>query len=182
MDRAAELQSIYCQRFDGRQAYRNRIWQLLTRRFFGRFIPSDAAVLDLGCGYGEFINNVQCGAKFGMDLNPASRQLLAEEVMFLEQDCSTTWPLGDGTLDVVFTSNFFEHLTGKDVLGATLDQVRRCLRPGGKLIAMGPNIRHVGGAYWDFWDHHLPLTELSPEYHAIVTESLFAAGITIGSA
>ena len=27
----------------------------------------------------------------------------------------------------------------------------------------------------------LPLTELSPEYHAIVTESLFAAGITIGS-
>jgi 4-hydroxy-tetrahydrodipicolinate synthase len=27
----------------------------------------------------------------------------------------------------------------------------------------------------------LPLTELSPEYHAIVTESLFAAGITIGA-
>ncbi len=28
----------------------------------------------------------------------------------------------------------------------------------------------------------LPLTELSPEYHAIVTESLFAAGISVGSA
>jgi hypothetical protein len=26
---------------------------------------------------------------------------------------------------------------------------------------MGPNIRYVGGAYWDFWDHHIPLTERS---------------------
>jgi 4-hydroxy-tetrahydrodipicolinate synthase len=27
----------------------------------------------------------------------------------------------------------------------------------------------------------LPLTELSPEFHAIVTESLFAAGISVNS-
>ena len=26
-------------------------------------------------------------------------------------------------------------------------------------MAMGPNIRFVGGAYWDFVDHHLPLTD-----------------------
>jgi hypothetical protein len=26
---------------------------------------------------------------------------------------------------------------------------------------MGPNIRFVGGAYWDFWDHHLALTDIS---------------------
>jgi SAM-dependent methyltransferase len=161
MNRAAELQSIYSQRFEGRQAYRNRVWHVLAQRFFGRFIPSDATVLDLGCGYGEFINNVDCGAKFGMDLNPASRRLLGEEVTFFEQDCSATWPLDEGSLDVVFSSNFFEHLTGKDVLGETLDQARRCLRPGGKLIAMGPNIKYVPGEYWDFWDHHLPLTELS---------------------
>jgi hypothetical protein len=25
----------------------------------------------------------------------------------------------------------------------------------------------------------LPLTELSPEYHAVVTESLFAAGVSV---
>jgi hypothetical protein len=35
------------------------------------------------------------------------------------------------------------------------------LKPGGTLIAMGPNIRCVPGAYWDFFDHYLPLTELS---------------------
>jgi hypothetical protein len=26
---------------------------------------------------------------------------------------------------------------------------------------MGPNIRHLPGAYWDFIDHHIPLSELS---------------------
>jgi hypothetical protein len=26
---------------------------------------------------------------------------------------------------------------------------------------MGPNIRYVGAAYWDFYDHHLPLTDLA---------------------
>jgi hypothetical protein len=26
---------------------------------------------------------------------------------------------------------------------------------------MGPNIRHLPGQYWDFWDHYLPLTDLS---------------------
>ena len=25
-------------------------------------------------------------------------------------------------------------------------------------MAVGPNVRLVGGAYWDFWDHHVALT------------------------
>jgi hypothetical protein len=28
-------------------------------------------------------------------------------------------------------------------------------------LRWGPNIRYVRGAYWDFWDHYLPLAELS---------------------
>jgi len=64
-------------------------------------------------------------------------------------------------VDVVFTSNFFEHLPDKAALRWTLDQIKSSLRPGGRLIAMGPNIKCVPGAYWDFWDHYLPLTEMS---------------------
>lgn len=156
-----ELERLYGHRFEGRQEYRNRVWQVLASYFSRKFIPSDAVVLDLGCGYGEFINRVNCSAKFGMDLNPRSPQLLAPGVRFLQQDCSEEWPLPDNSLGVVFTSNFFEHLPDKQTLGATLAQAHRCLKPGGKLIAMGPNIRFVPGAHWDFWDHHLPLTERS---------------------
>lgn len=156
-----ELEAIYDRRFAGRREYRNRVWALLLRAFFHRFIAPEATVLDLGCGHGEFINQVRCGTKYGMDLNPATAKLLAADVKFLQQDCSTTWPLADSCLDVVFTSNFFEHLPDKKTLAATLGQAHRCLKPGGRLIALGPNIKYLPGAYWDFWDHYLPLTEQS---------------------
>jgi hypothetical protein len=37
----------------------------------------------------------------------------------------------------------------------------RCLKPGGLVIALGPNIKYLPGEYWDFFDHYLALTELS---------------------
>jgi SAM-dependent methyltransferase len=62
---------------------------------------------------------------------------------------------------VVFSSNFFEHLPGKEHLKKTLREAFRCLKPGGLLIAMGPNIKYLPGLYWDFFDHHTILTEAS---------------------
>ncbi len=156
-----ELDAIYNQRFNAHIEYRNEVWQVLVTQFFSRFIKTDATVLDVGCGYGEFINNVVCQKKYGIDLNARSKQQLNPAVTFLEQDCSLPWPLPDESLDVVFTSNFFEHLTSKQALGDTLAQAWRCLKSGGRMMAMGPNIRFIGGAYWDFWDHHLALTDSS---------------------
>jgi SAM-dependent methyltransferase len=141
--------------------YRNQVWRVLVDNFFQRQVPANATVLDLGCGYGEFINNIRASSKFGMDLNPEASRHLNPDVKLFSQDCSAPWPLADGTLDVVFTSNFFEHLPDKGTLQRTLKEALRCLKPGGRLMAMGPNIRYVPGAYWDFWDHYLPLTELS---------------------
>jgi SAM-dependent methyltransferase len=157
----AELQDIYRNRFEATQAYRADVWRVLTAEFFQRFVAPDATVLDLGCGYGEFINNVAAGRKFAMDLNPDSAGALRSEVTLLAQDCSAVWSLASDSLDLVFTSNFFEHLPDKDALSRTIAEAHRCLRPGGRIIAMGPNIRCVAGAYWDFWDHHLALTHLS---------------------
>ena len=123
----AELQRIYGLRFDRTRAYRNRVWEVLIRDKFQAYVRPDAKVLDLGCGYGEFINNIRCGKKYGMDLNPGARQHLVADVELIEQDCSTRWPFADGTLDVVFTSNFFEHLPTKASLKATLEEAHRCL-------------------------------------------------------
>jgi SAM-dependent methyltransferase len=86
---------------------------------------------------------------------------VADGVTVFVHDCTRPWPLADESLDVVFTSNFFEHLATSEDLRSTLTQAARCLRPGGRLIAMGPNVRLVPGAYWDFIDHHLPLSERS---------------------
>jgi SAM-dependent methyltransferase len=118
-------------------------------------------VLDLGCGYGEFINHVTAERKYAMDLNPDSRRHLSNGIAFLEQDCAAPWPMADQTLDIVFTSNFLEHLPDKTSLQRTLQQAFRCLKPGGRFMAMGPNIKYLAGAYWDFFDHHIALTEAS---------------------
>lgn len=157
-----ELQAIYQRRFTAANAaYRHRLWAVLVKDFFQPMIAPDAVVLDLGCGYGEFINHVRCRTRHAMDLNPTSPEHLDPAVNFHFQDCSKRWDLPDASLDLIFTSNFFEHLPDKLALKLTLIEAARCLRPGGRLIALGPNIKYVQGAYWDFWDHFLCLTELS---------------------
>jgi len=173
----------YERRFAGKAEYRRRVWAILVRDVFQQYVTaapasarqgakrssaslpdrerSEASVLELGCGWGEFINQIRAGEKHGMDLNPEAAARLAPDVRFLQQDCSVRWPLADNTLDAVFTSNFFEHLPDKASLAATLREAWRALRPGGRLVCLGPNIRYLPGAYWDFWDHYLPLTDRS---------------------
>jgi SAM-dependent methyltransferase len=168
-----DLQAIYSQRFAGNQAYRKKVWQVLIADFFEKYVSPAGSLLDLGCGYGEFINQIASGKKYGMDLNVDTAKHLAAGITFLQQDCSQPWPLPENSLDTVFTSNFFEHLPDKATLGRTLEQVRRCLKPDGHVIALGPNIKFLPGAYWDFWDHYLPLTEVS------LSEGLRNRGFTV---
>jgi SAM-dependent methyltransferase len=96
-----------------------------------------------------------------MDLNPDSAEFAAPEVKIIRQDCSEQWRVPPGSLDVVFTSNFFEHLPSKTALERTVQQACGALAPGGRVIALGPNIKYPPGEYWDLFDDYLPLTELS---------------------
>jgi SAM-dependent methyltransferase len=168
-----ELGKLYSRRFDEHIVYRDRIWKLLTSEFFSKYVSPEDRLLDLGCGYGEFINNIHCGSKFAMDMNPLARERLGPGIQFIEQDCSLPWELAESSLDIIFTSNFLEHLPSKKSLSDMLGQAYRCLRKGGRIVALGPNVRFVGGAYWDFWDHHLPLTD------AAIGEALAVQGFTV---
>jgi len=156
-----DLQTIYQQRFTGKEDYRRSVWRVLMSDVFDAFVTKSTAVLDLGCGYGEFINQVNGPTCYAMDLNPDAGRHLNSNVEWFKQDCSQPWPLKDNTLGLVFTSNFFEHLPDKASLLKTLQEAYRCLQPGGRLVALGPNIKYLPGEYWDFWDHYVPLTEAS---------------------
>jgi len=160
-DQERALKQQYDLRFAEIRNYRNAVWSLLCRDFFAQLIPVSTSILDIGAGWGEFINNIAAKAKYAMDLNPATCQHLAADVSFIHQDCSEAWPLQENSLDVVFTSNFLEHLPNKSCVERAIGEALRCLKEGGRLICMGPNIKCVPGAYWHFWDHNLPLTELS---------------------
>jgi SAM-dependent methyltransferase len=169
-----DLEQLYESRLGRNAGYRCAVWDVLVNNFFSRFIAADAAVLDLGCGYGDFINAVQARTRLAMDMNPAARGKLDPGVRFFFQDCSEPWDgIPENSLDLVFTSNFIEHLPDKAAVARALHEALRCLKPGGRFIAMGANIRHVPGRYWDFWDHQVPFTEKS------LSEGLRATGFSI---
>ena len=155
------LVQIYEKRFSGHENYRNRVWKILINDFFSNRISTTDHILDLGCGYGEFINNTKCDVRHAMDLNPKTKSLLDKEIIFHQQDCSESWKIDPNSLDLVFTSNFFEHLPNKESLNRTMGEIKMALKPGGRLIAMGPNISILKGRYWDFWDHHVALSDQS---------------------
>ena len=158
---ASDLEQIYRIRFSGLEDYRRAVWSVLTHEIFSKWIAPDSSVLDLGSGYCEFINQIPARSKYAMDLNPATKVHATADVTVLLQDCSVEWQVPPGTLDAIFTSNFFEHLPDKAALERTVQTAFRCLKPGARLIALGPNIRYTGTAYWDFYDHYIALTELS---------------------
>lgn len=57
-------------------------------------------------------------------------------------------------------SNFLEHIS-KDAIRKLLEDEYNLLKKDGKVLILTPNIRYVGGKYWDFYDHITPITEKS---------------------
>jgi SAM-dependent methyltransferase len=157
-----ELAKLYRIRFDEADLPRKEaIWKVLCGDFLQRFVPASATVLDLACGYGEFINNIVAARRIGVDLNPDSKGRLRPGIEFRALSAAELSKVGAGSVDVVFTSNFLEHLPDKAVLDRVLEEVWATLAPGGRFVVLGPNLRYLPGEYWDFYDHQLPLTHLS---------------------
>src|SRR5205814_10422245 len=98
----AQLQSLYQNRFGERLEYRDQVWATLCSEFWQRLVPEDGNVLDVGCGYGQFINHIRSRCKCAMDLNPSTKQYLDKSVPVLDQHRSTRWYLPDHDLYVPF--------------------------------------------------------------------------------
>lgn len=154
------IDEIYQRRFKDSEP-RRQMWQVLTEQFFQAYVGEDDTVLDVPCGYGEFINHVACRKKYGLDINPDARQHVGEDVEFLEAS-STKIPLGPDTLDKIFVSNFFEHLTREDI-EATVREFYRVLKPDGQVLVLQPNIRYAHRDYWMFFDHITPIDDRALE-------------------
>lgn len=162
MDREpSHLSNIYRERFTAEElAFKSRMWTVLCRDFFQRYVAPEDTVLDLGAGTCEFINAIECRTKIAVDLNPDVKTY-ARDARVLVAPSTDLHQIESDSVDVVFTSNFFEHLRDKDELLRTLEECRRVLRTGGRIIVLMPNIRYLTGRYWDYFDHHIPLTHLS---------------------
>ncbi len=155
------LSRMYRERFAGDDtAFKEAVWRILCDRVFQRYVGRDDTVLDLGAGRCEFINAIICGQKIAVDLNPDAGVHLRKG-RFVHASSTDMAPVDTAAVDVVFSSNFLEHLPSKLAVLQTLSECRRVLRPGGRVIILMPNIRYLGGRYWDFFDHQTPLTHFS---------------------
>lgn len=153
-----DLRVLYGRRFADEHEMRTDLWEVLCQDFFQKFVPEDATVLDVAAGHCEFINNIRAGRRIAVDLNPdvVIRAADGVETHICRSDEMT--PLETASVDRVFISNFFEHVP-REVIVSTLEEVRRVLRPDGKLMVLQPNVRYCGKDYWMFLDHITPVDD-----------------------
>lgn len=155
-----DLETIYKRRFRGEVEFRNKMWQILCNDFFQKYIPKDSTVLEIAAGYCEFINNISAKRKIAVDLNPDIKNYAKEEVETIESSSTNMRQIKDSSCEIVFISNFFEHLSKDDIL-MTLRETYRVLKTGGKILILQPNIRFCYKDYWNFFDHICPIDDKS---------------------
>ncbi|HVA96941.1 MAG TPA: methyltransferase domain-containing protein [Candidatus Acidoferrales bacterium] len=152
---------LYKNRFGKEFKKRNALWSILCKQFFQQFIFTNDIVLDVATGYGEFINNITCKKKFALDINPDSKKYMQSTVTFLLCP-STKIKLKEKSVDKIFLSNFFEHITREEIL-QTITEFHRILKPSGKILILQPNIRFCSKDYWMFFDHITPIDDRALE-------------------
>lgn len=153
--------ALYAQRFpDAETRRRHEMWAVIAA-WLQRYFPEDARVLDIGAGDGEFISNIRAGERWASDIRDTSDRL-PDDVRFVPSAGESLLDvLQPGTFDRVFMSNYLEHMDSSEVVVHQLHVACELLRPGGRAVILQPNIALIGGAYWDFIDHKVALTDRS---------------------
>ena len=155
------LKEVYEHRFDeADQAAKEAIWGELGR-FFQRYIKPGAHVVDIACDLGYFIRNVKAAERWATDIRDVGGSL-PQDVHFVRAsglDLAGVMP--NDYFDLAFFSNYLEHLPSTEAVLQQLRVTFSLLKPGGRVLILQPNIRLIGGSYWDFIDHQTALTEKS---------------------
>lgn len=151
------FKNLYTLRFSKKdREMRVRLWDILCAHFFQNFISAENTVVDMGAGFCEFINSIKAKEKIAID-ELAIRDFAGKDVKIL----NSLDDLEANSIDVIFMSNFLEHLLSIENAISTLNTTKRVLKKSGRLIIIGPNMRFAYKQYWNFIDHQLALSDLS---------------------
>lgn len=131
---------------------RRLLWQTLVDCVFQKEIPPDAVVLELGSGYGDFINAVRARRRLAVDLWPGMLAHLEPGVEGLVTSITQLDKVPDAAVDYVFSSNCFEHVSQADLVNC-LGQLRRKMKPGAKINIVQPNFKYCFREYFDDYTH-----------------------------
>lgn len=162
-------QRLYEYRFDGiDQAARESVWVEIAS-YIHEITGSPQRVLDPAAGRGEFINNVSASERWAVDLVAYEEGTYRDGVKSVVSDIFDA-DLPTEHFDLVWVSNFTEHLLSQEQCAEFLEKMHSVLRPGGRLAVMGPNYKYCADEYFDCADHTLVFS------HLAMAEHVYAAG------
>ena len=153
-------------------ANREVLWATLCADYFQRLIEPGFHVLELGAGYANFINNISCRTRTAVDLWPGLPQHVTSAVTAHVGSVTDLGFLPDASVDFVFASNLFEHLTQGE-FADVLAQLGKKVRGGATLNILQPNYRR---AYKEYFDDYTHVTVFS---HVSLVDFLTAHGYEV---
>ena len=117
--------------------------------------------LEPGCGRGEFLEEfnklgLDC---YGIDVSEYSGSMCPDVEVKKKVDLENdAWPFPDNYFDIIYNKSLMEHLRNPDRF---LEEARRVLKPGGKIICLIPDWESNYKTYFDDFTHRTPFTSVS---------------------
>lgn len=122
--------------------------------------PSDKKILDLGCGKGRFCRKIKDFGFVNIIGVEPSKELIRiarrnnKDIKFV-QASATDLPFGDNEFDILVCIEVLEHIPDTE---KAIKEMKRVLRPGGRILIMDKNILSLHPLYFIptlFWKNFL---------------------------
>ncbi len=130
---------------------RKKVWQPIIQ-----YVSKDCgfvdSVLELGPGFCDFINNFPARKKYCVEKNSAMQKYADKSVEFLSGNALNLKRFPIESLDLIFASNFLEHLTDEEHK-ILIPQIHSILKKSGKLVLIQPNFSLCKANYFDDVTH-----------------------------
>ena len=153
-------------------------WYIGRRRIIASFVKAicdqvkdrRARILDVGCGTGaNLVRLSDFGDAEGVDISPDALKFCRERGLNnVKLGAAETLPYEDGEFDLVTAFDVVEHMDD-DVAG--LREMRRVLRPGGRVLLFVPTFMFLWGVQDEVSNHRRRYT--MSEFRQVVTAAGF---------
>ncbi|QDC89410.1 class I SAM-dependent methyltransferase [Candidatus Methylopumilus universalis] len=138
---------------------RSSVWKAICE-YLQKYVNENGTTVDLGCGYCDFINNIDSKIKIAVDINSEGASFCNPNVRFIKAKAFDLAKIKSLSVDTIFASNLLEHLNDAE-LQLLMIEFKRILKKGGKIILMQPNYKYAYRDYFDDYTHKKVFSHIS---------------------